>query len=335
MQGVKVHAKDAQRVKNALIGLGALDTGKKTIRDGEFVVFPVRAAVDLGEFETVSADFKAIKRHRKFRDMLRDFLSPEDLSLVRTSFDTIGDIAIIEVPPELEPHERAIAEALCKAHKNIRAVYKKSGEIRGEERTRDLKFLYGEERTETTHKEHGMTLKLDVARVYFSPRLSAERERILSLAKDGEVVVDLFSGIGPFSILLAKHLDLKVYAIDVNLHAFEYLKENIRVNKVADQIIPLLGDCRKVAPMGVATRVIMNLPKSSNKFLNLAFDVLKKAGVIHYYAVSPEDDLYKSKIDFIKEVAEKKGKKIKILNKKIVRPYAPYNYHVVIDVGVK
>ncbi len=332
MRGVRIPAKEAQRVKKELIEAGALDTGKKATRDGEFVIFPVKGDAD--GFETVKADFKEVRRHRKFKDALRKILTPEELSLTRRAFDTIGDIAVVEVPPELESHETSIAKALMDAHKNIRSVYKKSGEVKGEDRTREFKFLHGEERTETTYREHGLKLKLDITKAYFSPRLSAERERILTQTKDGEVVVDLFAGIGPFSILLAKNRDLRAYAIDINPHAFEYLKENIRINKVADRVIPLLGDCCEVAPKGIATRVIMNLPKSSDKFLDLAFDVIKE-GAVHYYTISPEEDLYDSKIDFIKKTAEKKGKTVEILNRKIVRPYAPYNYHIVIDVSVK
>jgi tRNA (guanine37-N1)-methyltransferase len=332
MLGVRVPAKEAQKVKRELKEAGALDTSKKAARDGDFVIFPVKG--DVEAHDTVEVEFEGFKGHRKFKDVLSEHLTPDEISLAKRAFDVIGDIAIIEVPTELEAQEKFIAKALMEAHKNIRSVYKKSSDIKGEERTRELKFLRGEERTETTHKEHGMKLKLDITKAYFSPRLSAERERILSLTKDGEVVLDLFAGIGPFSILLAKNRDIKAYAIDVNHHAFEYLKENIRINKVADKVIPLLGDCREAAPKGAATRVIMNLPKSSREFLDLAFDVIKE-GVIHYYAISPEEDLYDSKIGFIKKMAEEKGRTAEILNRKIVRPYSPRNYHVVIDVEVK
>lgn len=332
MLGVRVPARDAQKVLRKLKEAGTFDTSKRAKRDADFVIFPITAEVP--GFETVEADFEELKKHRKFRDVLREQLTKEELTLAKRAFDTIGDIAIIEVPGELEKHEQVIAKALLEAHKNIRAVYKKSGDISGEERVRALKFLYGEEGAETVYKEHGMKLRLDIGRVYFSPRLSAERERILSQTKDGEVVVDLFAGIGPFSILLAKNRDVKVHAIDVNEHAFEYLKENIRINKVADRVVPLFGGCREVAPIGTATRVIMNLPKSSSEFLDLAFDVIKE-GVIHYYAISREEDLYDSKVDFIKKIAKEKGRAIEILNKKIARPYAPYTYNVVIDIGVE
>ncbi len=332
MLGVRVTAKDAQKVKLKLKERQALHSGKKAKRDGDFVIFPVLR--DVEGFDTIEMEFDDFGGHRKFRDVLSEHLNKEELSLAKRAFDTIGDIAVIEVPKELEAKEKLIAEALYGAHKNIRAVYKKSSDIKGEERVRELKFLYGDEGTKTLHKEHGMMLKLDIDKAYFSPRLSAERERILSLTKDREVVVDLFAGIGPFSILLAKNRDIKAHAIDVNPPAFEYLKENIRINKVADKVIPLFGDCREVSPKDAATRVIMNLPKSSNEFLDLAFDVIKE-GVIHYYAISPEENLYDSNIDFIKKVAEQKGRKIEIQNRKIVRPYSPHNYHVAIDVGVK
>jgi tRNA (guanine37-N1)-methyltransferase len=332
MLGVKVPTKDAQRIKKELKEKGVLDMGRKAKRDGDFVIFPVLEKVE--GFESIETEFDEFTGHRKFRDALGEILSKEELSFAKRAFDVIGDIAIIEVPAELEKHEGAMAKALLGAHKNIRAVYKKSGDISGEERTRALKFLAGVEGTETVHKEHGMKLRLDIGRVYFSPRLSAERERILSQTKDGEVVVDLFAGIGPFSILLAKNRDIKAHAIDVNEHAFEYLKENIRINKVADRVTPVFGGCREMAPEGVATRIIMNLPKSSSEFLDLAFDVIKE-GVIHYYAISRKEDLYDQKIDFIKKVAKEKGKTIEILKRKIVRPYAPYTYHIVIDIGVK
>jgi tRNA (guanine37-N1)-methyltransferase len=332
MFGVKVPAKDAQRVKKELKEKEALHTGKKAKRDGDFVIFPVKR--DVPGFDTIETEFNDFEGHKKFKDVLSGHLSEEEQSLAKRAFDTIGDIAVIEVPKELQAKEKSIAGALMEAHKNIRSVYKKSSGIKGEERVRELKFLAGVERTETLHKEHGMKLKLDISKTYFSPRLSAERERILKQTEDGEVVVDLFAGIGPFSILLAKNRNLKAHAIDANEQAFEYLKENIRINKVGDKVVPLLGDCRKVAPKGAATRVIMNLPKSSSEFLDLAFDVIKE-GVIHYYAISPEEDLYDSKIAFIKKVAENRRKKIEIQNKKIVRPYSPYTYHVAIDIGVK
>jgi tRNA (guanine37-N1)-methyltransferase len=284
-------------------------------------------------YEVVEEEFDELRRY-KFEDYLRAFLSEKQLDTVRHSFDTIGSIAIIEVPEELIPYEKKIAESLAKAHKNIKGVFKKTGAVKGMERTRELVHLWGSSSTVTLHREHGCRYRLDIARVYFSPRLSYERQRILEQVKDGEVIVDLFAGVGPFSILLAKYRNVKIYAIDANPAAYEYLKENILLNRVGDKVIPLLGDCHEVAPRSTADRVIMNLPKSSDEYLDLALDVVKK-GVVHFYSVSPEDDLYDSKIKLIAALAEEKNRKVRVINKRVVRPYSPYNYHVVIDIEVE
>ncbi|RLG57676.1 MAG: tRNA (guanine-N1)-methyltransferase [Candidatus Hydrothermarchaeota archaeon] len=329
MLGVKVKAREAEKVKKELKKLGVLDIEKKVKRSKDYIIFPITKKIQ--GYSIVEEEFET-KKIKKFEDYLREFLTPEETKHVRHSFDIIGDIAIIEVPPELKKREKEIAEALAKAHKNIKAVYKKSSEVKGDERIRELKYLYGERKTTTIHKEHGIRLKLDITKVYFSPRLSYERKRILEQTKDGEVIVDLFAGVGPFSILLAKYRKVKVYAIDINPYAIKYLRENIKINKLKGEVIPLLGDCREVAPRNIATRVIMNLPKSSDRFLPLAFDVVKK-GIIHFYTISPEENLYEGKVRLIKEIAKAKGKKIEIINKRIVRPYSPRNYHVVIDVN--
>lgn len=329
-QGVKVKPREAERVKRELLRLNALDRNRKVKREGGFVIFPVTE--EMAGFETVNTNFEGQER-KKFKDYLREFLPSEKAEHVLHSFDVIGDIAIVEVPEELGNQQERIAQSLMAAHKNIKTVFRKTSKIRGEERLRGLKFLAGDEKTETLHREHGCVFKLDVANVYFSPRLSYERQRVLEQARDGEVVVDLFAGIGPFSIILARYRDLKAYAVDVNPSAYEYLKVNARMNKVEDKVVPLLGDCREIAPRSVATRVIMNLPKSSHEFLDLAFEVLTE-GVVHFYSISSEDDLYDSKVELIRRVAREKGRSVEVLNKRIVRAYAPRMHHVAIDFHV-
>ena len=332
MLGVKVEKKDAEKVRRDLKKLGVLDTTKKVIREDKYVIFPVKRR--LKNYTLVEREFEDLKSRKSFEDLLSELLDDDKLSLVRHSFDIVGDIAIIEVPPELESVEEKIAKALLLAHRNIKAVYKKSSEVMGEERVRKLKFISGVRKTETVHKEHGVRLKLDITKVYFSPRLSYERERILKQTMDGEVIVDMFAGVGPFSILLAKYRKVKVYAIDKNPHAYSYLVENIKLNKVEDRVIPLLGDCREVSPRGIASRVIMNLPKTSHLFLDTAFEIIKE-GIIHFYSISPEEDLFEGKIDLLHRIADKNKRKIKIEEKRIVRAYSPRKYHIVIDVRVK
>ena len=331
-RGIKVPVREAEKVKKELLSSGVFDRGKKVKRRGGVVIFPVRKVPNLG-YEVVEEEFEELRRI-KFQDYLREFLSEKQLENVRHSFDVIGSIAIIEVPENLVHYEKKIAESLAKAHKNIKDVFKKTSAVKGRERTRELVHLWGGASTVTQHREHGCNYRLDVARVYFSPHLAYERQRILKQVKNSEVIVDLFAGVGPFSILIAKYRAVKIYAIDANPTAYEYLKENILLNRVVGNVSPLLGNCREVAPRRIADRVIMNLPKSSDEYLDLAFDVMKK-GVVHFYSISPEDDLYDSKIIFIQEVAEKKNRKVRVINKRMMRSYSPYNYHVVIDIQVE
>jgi tRNA (guanine37-N1)-methyltransferase len=331
--GLKVPVRDAEKVKRKLLEIDAFQKGMKVKHRGDFVIFPLKREVRLGErYRVVPEEFAEIER-KGFEDCLRGFLDAEELRKVHRSFDIIGDIAIIEVPDELERHEKRIAECLASAHKNVKGVFKKAGAVKGELRTRELKHLWGRRNTTTLHREHGCLFKVDVAGVYFSPRLAYERQRILQQVTDGEVIVDFFAGVGPFSILLAKKRDVKVYAIDSNPRAYELLKENILLNRVTDRVIPLLGDCRQVSPRGVS-RAVMNLPLHSHEYLDLAFDVVKR-GVIHFYTVSREDDLYGSKVRLVLETAKEKNRKATILNRRVVRPYAPRRYHVVLDVKVE
>lgn len=331
--GLKVPVKDAEEVKKKLLSTGAFYKGRKVKHHKNFVVFPLRRRIYLGdEYQIVEEDFPKVGR-KSFKEYLQEFLDSEELRKVHRSFDIIGDLAIIEVPDELWIHEKRIAESLAKAHKNIQGVYKKAGAVKGGLRTRKLKHLWGRKDTVTLHREHGCLFRVDIAGVYFSPRLAYERQRILRQVRDEEVIVDFFAGVGPFSILLAKNRDVKVYAIDSNPRAYELLKENILLNKVVDKVIALLGDCRQVAP-AEADRAIMNLPLHSHKYLDLAFDVVKD-GVIHFYTVSPEEDLFTSKEEFVMEVAEEKNRKATILNRKVVRPYAPRRHHIVLDVSVE
>ncbi|MFQ5815735.1 MAG: class I SAM-dependent methyltransferase family protein [Candidatus Hydrothermarchaeaceae archaeon] len=328
--GVRVRAREAERTKKKLIELTVLDKEKKVKREEGYVLFPVLRAVE--GLEEVDTEFETQER-KDFKDLLSEFLTREDMEKVRSSFDAIGDIAILEVPEELEKWGPRIGESLLEAHKHIKAIYKKSGEVKGEERIRELVHLAGAKRTVTLHREHGCFFKIDVSKAYFSPRLSYERQRVLELTRGGEVVVDMFAGVGPFAVLLAKYRDVNVYAIDINPQAYELLRENVRLNKVTDKVTPLFGEARALAPRGAADRVIMNLPMKADQYLDVAMDIIKD-GTIHFYAVSHEEDLFDSWVKFARRVGEKKGRKVEIRGTRIVRPYAPRRYHVALDIGV-
>ncbi len=269
------------------------------------------------------------------KEALKDKLTEKELKNFVKSFDIIGDIAILEIPKELEKKEKEIAEVVVKIHPRIKTVCKKSGERFGEFRLRKMKILFGKE-TETIHKEYGCKFKLDVTKVYFSPRESTERQRIAEQIKPKEKILVMFAGIGPYAIIIAKKQPkAKVYAIEINPDAYNYMVENIKLNKVEYQVIPILGDVNKECPkyFNFFDRIVMPLPKGAYEFLSLAIKCLKSKGIIHFYYWGGEDAFQKAE-ELIKNECKKLGKKYKILNKRKVLPYGPRTYKICIDFQV-
>ncbi|NJE62411.1 class I SAM-dependent methyltransferase family protein [Thermococcus sp. 21S7] len=329
MLAVKVPKREAERTRRKLIELGVLAKGYAVKREGDFVLFPVIGEVE--GFELVEAEFERLERKpHSYREVVE---VPEGVKpLLPSSFDIIGDIAIIELPAELMEYGEAIGGAILKVHRHIKAVFAKGSRVSGEYRVRGLVHLAGERRTETLHRENGIRLALDVARVYFSPRLATERMRIFKKAQPGEIVFDMFAGVGPYSILLAKKVR-RVFAVDLNPWAVRYLEENLRLNKTGN-VVPILGDVRKVAGKVEADRVIMNLPKFADRFLREAMLSVRDGGVVHYYGFGPEEDLFSEHEAKIKAAARELGFKVEFLGERKVRPYAPRQFNIAIDFRV-
>jgi len=259
------------------------------------------------------------------------------IPLVSKSFDVIGDIAIIELSPAAQPFERSIAEALMEVHKNVKTVYSKAGPITDNQRLRPLHHVLGANRTQTIHKELGCRFKVDISKAFFSPRLSAEHRRVAEQVQPGECVVDMFAGVGPFSILIAKRLnDTQIHAIDANPEAAKLIGENATMNKVQDRIKVWSGDARVVIKnnlAGTATRVIMNHPSQAREFLEPACEALRRdGGIVHYYTFAEGAD---SELRARKELAgalANLGWKIeKVMATRKVRGVAPMKWQVAID----
>jgi tRNA (guanine37-N1)-methyltransferase len=254
--------------------------------------------------------------------------------------DVVGDIAIVEIPSELEANKRLIGEAILQAYQNVHTVLAKAGPISGTYRLREFNIIAGEPRTETIHKEYGCQYYVDVTKAYFSPRLSNEHKRVASLVKEGETVLDFFTGVGPFAIQIAKtHQDVRVYAMDLNPDAFEYLKKNVRLNKVVTKVQPILGDTGQIVKerlSGVADRVIMNLPERAVEFVDAACTAVRpEGGVIHFYRfVKGYGSIREVEREFT-EAVERLGRRVeKILFSRFVRETAPHEWQIVLDAKI-
>jgi tRNA (guanine37-N1)-methyltransferase len=280
------------------------------------------------------------KQSKTVTDVLEGHLPPHLMTSLPKALDIIGDIAIVEIPTELKNHKKLLGAAILEAHKNLRTVLSKAGAVSGEYRLRDFEVIAGEPRTNTIHKEFGCSYQVDLAKAYFSPRLSHEHQRVASLVQQGETVVDLFAGVGPFAVLIAKnHKDVKVYAVDLNADAIELLRTNIRLNRVEKRVFPIIGDARLVVDAklrGVADRVIMNLPEKAIEFVDVACKALKpKGGLLHFYSfIHKPDTLDALKTRFAEAVANSGRNVGRFILAKPVRETAPYTCQTVLDAEI-
>ena len=269
---------------------------------------------------------------------LQDKLPADLLAKVPQAFDIIGDIVVIDIPPQLKPYQDVIGEAILQTQKNVKTVLAKAGDISGIFRVRDYDFIAGEHKTQTVHREFGCQYHVDIAKAYFSPRLSHEHERVASLVQDGEVVVDLFAGVGPFSVLIGKR-NPKVYAVDLNPDAVELLKVNVRVNRVENRVFPILADAREIASAklkGTADRVIMNLPETAIDFVDATCNAIKlQGGVAHFYGIVRSPDTIEELEQRFTGLVEKHGRKVEaFLYAKSIRETAPFESQVVLDAKI-
>jgi tRNA (guanine37-N1)-methyltransferase len=252
MRGLKVPKKAGEEVRHILVEKGLLLPEYKIKRDDAFLYFPVKKGIP--GYDTMECVFEKRKEH------------PESIKKFGlSSFDIVGDIAIVNT---------------------IHTVVEKMSEVQGEFRVRRFRHLGGDKKSETIHSEHGLKFHVDINTVYFNSRLSTERLRIAQTVQRGEVITDMFCGVGPFPLMISKFSQAeKIYAIDFNPRAIEFLKENITINKIKN-VIPILGDAKEEVPkIGRVNRIIMNLPHSAFDFLPVA---LQYGDLIHYYTITAD-----------------------------------------------
>jgi len=334
---ILVKRKEAERIRQELISLNLLDNNYPPKTEPEGICFPVK-----GEFKNFRIVEKELKQRAprvfSIEESLRDKLKPEELESVVKSFDVVGDIAIIEIPRELEKKEKLVANSLLSVHRNVRSVYKKLGPMEGVYRTRKLKFLAGEKKTITEYRENGCRFRLDVAKVYFTPRLSFERKRIAEQVKPGEKILAMFAGVGPFPIVIAKmQPNVKISAIELNPDAFKYMEENTRLNRMQEIITPLLGDVKDIIPkkfVDSADRILMPLPRGAEKFLGESFLAAKRNCISHFYQFASEKNPFEDAEKLVVDEARISGRKAEVIGRRVVRPFAPGVVQIVIDFRV-
>jgi tRNA (guanine37-N1)-methyltransferase len=337
MLALKCKLKDAEKWKQYLIHNNLFDQRYRFKKEKDNIYFPVKSEFKSfkHELEFVDIDLKRVEIIGTLKENLEQELTKEELAFVKTAHDIIGNIAILEIPKDLEHREKIIAETLLKVNKNIKTVLKKAASHDGTFRTQKKKYLAGINTKETIYKENNVKLKLDVEKVYFSIRLSNERKRIVAQIKAGEKILVMFSGCAPYPIVLSKNTDAKtILGIEINPDGHKYGLENIKLNKCKNVEL-ICGDVRAVVPdlkkeNKKFDRIIMPLPKTADEFLDDALSLSKYGTIINFYDFSEESKFHEA-IEKINKACKNNKIKYEILQIVKCGQHSPNNYRICVD----
>ncbi|TRZ88450.1 MAG: class I SAM-dependent methyltransferase family protein [Methanosarcinales archaeon] len=327
MKAVRVSVEDAETIRQKLLSVGAIDKTRKLVKRDGFIEIPVTdVAVEFPVIEQGKPEFYIPK---KTLGSIFD-ITEHEKKLLPSGWQLLGDVIIVTLHEELEIRKNDIAKALLSMYPGCRTVLLDRG-ISGNMRQPMREIIAGD-KTETINRENGCQFKLDAMQIMYSQGNLSERKRMSGYGR-GEVVVDMFAGIGYFSIPMAVHSKpLKIYAIEINPVSIGYLRENIRLNRVENIIEPVEGDCALVTPQGIANRVIMGY-FDAHPYLEKGISALVLGGILHYHEAVPEA-VEERPVNRIIETAEKLGRKVEIIEARRIKKYAPGVWHVVVDAKV-
>ncbi len=345
---IKIPAKKGEKVRKLLQEVQLLAKDYKILAEGVTLFIPLQPDTKIEKIRTLLEDDSiemgtrlfepAIEGPRTLVEALEGVLSPKEIGFLPRAYDLIGDIAVLEIPEEIEAHSIHIGKAFRSVHSNFSTVLAKKGAITGATRVREYRLLAGVDKTRTVHTEYGCKIAVDLANAYFSPRLLEEHNRVSDQVDVGEVVVDMFTGVGPFALHIARKQNAHVVAIDINPLAIELLRESMTMNKMVGTIEPIVADAHKYVPTNFdhdVDRVVMNHPSGAFEFIADACQSLREGGIMHYYdfgaGENPEDEI----VSKVSRLVRATGRRIhEVLHVRRVRNSAPYEYQMVVDLVI-
>jgi len=323
---VRVAREAGEATRTTLADADLIDDDYEIAVEDGWLYIPIS---DPDAVRTVLEDGEIVTRTVDERDSQT---TPADLLSFDPSYERLGEAALID---EDDP-ERAceIADAILESDLPVETVLNKASKVKGETRVRDWELLAGED-TEVVHREYGCEFLLDLAEVYFSPRLATERHRVAEQVDTGEHAFDMFAGVGPFVVPFAKR-DAECIGVDINADAIEYLRENARRNGVENRVTAINDDVRDIATEyeDWADRIMMNLPHSADEFLESAVTLAGDDCVLHYYDIQHEDDPFGPGERAIRAAAESEYD-VTVETRHTVRSYAPHELNVCLDVRLE
>lgn len=328
MLAAKSKLTEAEKLKRLLLKKEIYDFSRLPLKEDNLIYFPITKKIK--GITAVEKDLPLHKKETTVHELLQNKIPKELLDKIPRAFDIVGDIAIIELSEPLKKYYSMIGNALLEIHHGLKVVCRKAGFYEGEYRTRKLEIIAGEKRKEALCQENGIRMKVNVETCYFSPRLSTDRIRITRMIKPNESVLVMFSGVGPYPLVIAKNSKAKeVYGIEINPEAHKYALENIELNHLKN-VFAYQGDVNKVLPKlkKKFDRILMPLPKDASEFLPLAVSYAKKGAIIHLYDFEHENDIP----ELPKKKVKEKIKKCRILRVVKCGQYSPGKYRVCVDI---
>ncbi|MEF8879996.1 MAG: class I SAM-dependent methyltransferase family protein [Candidatus Thermoplasmatota archaeon] len=273
---------------------------------------------------------------KEIKSQLFDILPKEKTKYLSTKWEKIGEVLILKIPEEIEEWEKQIAEVYANVL-DCKTVLKNEEGIKGEYRQPQFKKIFGDKNTTTIHKENGIRYKIDPSKIMFSSGNMDERIHMGKVVERDETIVDLFAGIGYFTLPMAVHGEpSKIYACEKNPTAFNFLCQNIVLNNVSDIVEPLKGDNRETAPEDVADRVLLGYFGDTAEFFPTAIKCLKEQrGVLHYHDTFPDEDIPEKTCLTIKEKVNSLHGEAEITEYRRIKSYAPGISHYVFDIRVE
>ena len=341
-KALEVDLKNAEKIRRFLIQHSYLIKDLELIKENGKIYFPVR---EIGNIPLKQDLYQVSERNFKEVKIIptsyKDLISlPKDLQKeLPTSYDIIGKIALIKLNKELLKNKKEIGDALLRVNKSLETVCLVNP-VRGELRTRAIEIIAGKKQTKTIYFEYGSKFIIDIKKVYFSPRLANERKRVSNLVHKGEIIVDMFAGVAPFSIIIGKFSNPKIiYTVDKNKEAVEFAKTNIKINNLLDKIEVICLDAKNIESIftnkdNKADRIIMNLPFSAHMYFENALKIAANKCIIHYYDILKIEDI-KQRKNYLIEIAKKMNFKLEKMVIHKIKTYAPREFYIGIDITAK
>jgi len=297
---VRIPLKDGETVRRELIAEGIVDrTLRPCVEDG-FLLVPV-----------------ILERDGSIRHDFAESTVREELP----RHEQVGGLVILQ-EDDVEGAKKILAN-----RPNAHTALFATSPVEGEFRTRSFKVLAGEDTTSTLYHEYGKTMVIDLSAAYFSARLSNERQRLLKQMQEGERVLDMFAGVGPFAVTLGEKARNMV-ANDLNPAAVLLMQENLRRNHIKT-VTATVGDAKNLPQMFPGMqfdRIIMNLPFAAYEFLAAAASLAAPNCTIHLYSLVESEGEHLP--DIMKAFPQAK------VTEKFIRSYSPTSWHAVYDIVI-